>query len=111
MASWCLGGITDALAAAHDATVSMIDTSIVREHQHGACITMSQRQSMGGGHAGGSMSEIRALVDGNGLPVRPALSPGEAYDIRRAGAAGGTAISFSGFRVEMGLVVVELNVA
>jgi hypothetical protein len=28
----------DALAAAHDAAVQMIDTSIVRVHQHGACI-------------------------------------------------------------------------
>ena len=30
--------IMDALAAAHDAAVQMIDTSIVRVHQHGACI-------------------------------------------------------------------------
>jgi transposase len=28
----------DALAAGHDAAVQMIDTSIVRVHQHGACI-------------------------------------------------------------------------
>jgi hypothetical protein len=27
----------DALATAHDAAVQMIDTSIVRVHQHGAC--------------------------------------------------------------------------
>jgi hypothetical protein len=39
--------IMDALAAAHDAAVQMIDTSIVRVHQHGACITRNQRQSMG----------------------------------------------------------------
>ena len=32
------GRIMDALAAAHDASVQMIDTSIVRVHQHGACI-------------------------------------------------------------------------
>jgi transposase len=41
------GSIIDALAAAHDAAVQMIDTSIVRVHQHGACITRNQRQSMG----------------------------------------------------------------
>jgi transposase len=29
--------IMDALAAAHNASVQMIDTSIVRVHQHGAC--------------------------------------------------------------------------
>src|SRR6478672_9675934 len=36
------GRIIDALAAAHDAAVQMIDTSIVRVHQHGACITRNQ---------------------------------------------------------------------
>jgi transposase len=29
--------IMDALAAGHDAAVQMIDTSVVRVHQHGAC--------------------------------------------------------------------------
>jgi transposase len=38
------GCIIDALAAALDAAVQMIDTSIVRVHQHGACITRNQRQ-------------------------------------------------------------------
>jgi hypothetical protein len=28
----------DALAAGHDPTVQMIDTSIVRVYQHGACV-------------------------------------------------------------------------
>jgi transposase len=32
------GGIMNALAATHDATVQMIDTSIIRVHQHAACI-------------------------------------------------------------------------
>src|SRR5215510_6219409 len=36
-----------ALANARDAAVQMIDTSIVRVHQHGACITRNRRQSMG----------------------------------------------------------------
>jgi len=62
----------------------MIDTSIVRVHQHGACITRNQRQSMGRSR-GGLTSKIHAVVDGNGLPVRLALSPGEAHDVRLAG--------------------------
>jgi transposase len=74
----------DALAAAHDAAVQMIDTSIVRVHQHGACITRNQRQSMGRSR-GGLTSKIHAVVDSNGLPVRLALSPGEAHDVRLAG--------------------------
>jgi transposase len=62
----------------------MIDTSIVRVHQHGACITRNQRQSMGRSR-GGLTSKIHAVVDSNGLPVRLALSPGEAHDVRLAG--------------------------
>ena len=78
------GRIIDALAAAHDAAVQMIDTSIVRVHQHGACITRNRRQSMGRSR-GGLTSKIHAVVDSNGLPVRLALSPGEAHDVRLAG--------------------------
>jgi transposase len=37
--------LIDALAAAHDATIQMIDASIVRAHQHGACIIRNRRQS------------------------------------------------------------------
>ena len=78
------GAAHDALAGAHDAAVQMIDTSIVRVHQHGACITRNQRQSMGRSR-GGLTSKIHAVVDSNGLPVRLALSPGEAHDVRLAG--------------------------
>ena len=34
---------------------------------------------------GGLTSKIHAVVDSNGLPVRLALSPGEAHDVRLAG--------------------------
>ena len=34
----------DALAAGHDAAVQMIDTSVVRVHQHGACIADNNHQ-------------------------------------------------------------------
>ena len=76
--------IMSALAGAHDAAVQMIDTSIVRVHQHGACITRNRRQSMGRSR-GGLTSKIHALVDTNGLPVRLALTAGEAHDNRLAG--------------------------
>lgn len=68
------GRIIDALAAANDPGVQMIDTSIVRVHQHGACITRNQRQSMGRSR-GGLTSKIHAVVDGNGLPVRWRRAP------------------------------------
>jgi transposase len=71
--------IMDALAKAHDASVQMIDTSIVRVHQHGACIIRNRKQSMGRSR-GGLTSKIHAVVDTNGLPVRLALTAGEAHD-------------------------------
>ena len=73
-----------ALAGAHDAAVQMIDTSIVRVHQHAACVTRNRRQSMGRSR-GGLTRKIHAVVDGNGLPVWLALTGGEAHDNRLAG--------------------------
>jgi transposase len=73
--------IMDALAVAHDAAVQMIDTSIVRVHQHGACITNNAGQHMGRSR-GGLTSKIHVVVDGNGLPVRLGLTGGQAHDNR-----------------------------
>ena len=56
------------LAAGHDAAVQMIDTSVVRVHQHGACIANNNHQDMGRSR-GGLTSKIHAVVDTNGLPV------------------------------------------
>ena len=71
----------EALAAAHDTTAQMIDTSIVRVHQHEACIAGNQKQDMGRSR-GGLTSKVHAVVDANGLLVRLGLSPGEAHDNR-----------------------------
>jgi transposase len=75
--------IMTALATTHDASVQMIDTSIVRVHQHGACIIRNRKQSMGRSR-GGLTSKIHAVVDSNGLPVRLAITAGEAHDNRPA---------------------------
>jgi transposase len=53
-------------------------------HQHAACITWNKRQFMGRSR-GGLTSKIHALVDTNGLPIRLALTAGEAHDNRLAG--------------------------
>jgi transposase len=71
----------EALAASHDAAVQMIDTSIVRVHQHGACIASNRQEDMGRSR-GGLTSKIHAVVDAVGLPVRLGLTPGEAHDNR-----------------------------
>ena len=78
--------IMNTLAGAHDDAVKMIDTSIVRVHQHGACLTRNRRQSRGRSR-GGLTSKIHAVVDTNGLPVRLALTAGEAHDNWLAGRA------------------------
>jgi transposase len=59
----------------------MIDTAIVRVHQHAACITDNVQQDMGRSR-GGLTSKIHAAVDTNGLPVYLALTPDEAHDNR-----------------------------
>jgi transposase len=66
-----------------DAAVQMTDTSIVRVHQHGACVSRNKGQSMARSR-GGLTSKIHAVVDSNGLPVRLALTAGEAHDNRLA---------------------------
>jgi transposase len=73
--------IMDALAAGCNAAVQMIDTSVGRVHQHGACIADNNHQDMGRSR-GGLTSKIHAVVDTNGLPVHLALTPGEAHDNR-----------------------------
>ena len=65
----------------HNAAVQMIDTSIVRVHQHGACIAGNKEQLMGRSR-GGLTSKIHAVVDTNGMPLRLALTTGEAHDNR-----------------------------
>ena len=65
----------------HNAAVQMIDTSIVRVHQHGACIAGNKEQLMGRSR-GGLTSKIHAGVDTNGMPLRLALTTGEAHDNR-----------------------------
>jgi transposase len=57
----------------------MIDTSVVRVHQHGASIAGNAEQHMARSREG-LASKIHAVVDANGLPVHLGLMPGEAHD-------------------------------
>jgi hypothetical protein len=68
----------NALVTAHDAAVPMIDKSIVRVHQHVVCIARNRRQS------GRSRRGQTSMADSSGLPVRLALTTGEAHDNRLA---------------------------
>jgi hypothetical protein len=71
----------EALTAALDAAVQMIDASVVRVHQHGACIAGNREQHIGRSR-GGLTSKVHAVVYADGLPVRPDFTPGEAHDNR-----------------------------
>jgi transposase len=74
-------GIMQALTAARDAAVQMIDTSMVRVHQHAACIADSGNQAVGRSR-GGLTSKLHAVVDGKGLPLRLGITAGQAHDNR-----------------------------
>jgi hypothetical protein len=64
----------DALTAAHDAVVQMIDTSVVRVHQHGACVADNERQHTGGSR-GGLTSKIALWSTPMAFPYNWALHP------------------------------------
>jgi len=70
-----------ALTAAPNAPVQMIDTSMVRVHQHAACIADSGNQAVGRSR-GGLTSKLHVVVDGNGLPLRLGITAGQAHDNR-----------------------------
>ena len=82
---WRTAGIWDlileALAETHYGSVQMIDTSIVRVHQHGGCAGGGETRLMGRSR-GGLTTKIYACVDTNGLPVRLELTTSEAHDNR-----------------------------
>src|SRR5258708_37007243 len=60
--------IMEALAASHDAAVQMIDTSVVRVHQHGACIAHHNHQDKGSFRESYSC-KIPTGIDTNSMPV------------------------------------------
>ena len=80
---WRRAGIWDqimnALTAAHDAAEQMIDTSIVRVRQYGACVADNKQQHLGRSR-GGLTSKIHAVVDANGLPVQLDRTPVQTHD-------------------------------
>jgi len=76
--------IMGALAARHDVAVQMIDTSVVRLHQHGACIADNNHQDITitkiwGAHEGSDEQDSRGGVT-NGLPSISPFTPGETHD-------------------------------
>lgn len=80
---WAKAGVWlrvfEALAAASPQSMQLIDSSIIRAHQHAA----GGKKGRGSRHRrsrGGLTSKIHVVVDEHGLPVRLALTPGQASD-------------------------------
>src|SRR6476619_6970823 len=82
---WRRAGVWDsimaALATAPNAAVQMIDTSMVRVHQHASCIADSGKEAVGRSR-GGLTCKLHVVVDGRGLPLRLGITAGQAHDNR-----------------------------
>ncbi len=85
---WRKAGIWDDILAAmtdrRDADVQMLDTSVVRVHQHAGCAKKCESNCTGRSR-GGLTTKIHAVVDAKGRPIRLALSAGQEHDSLLAG--------------------------
>ena len=73
--------LLDAVSAAYDGDIVMIDSSCVRVHQHGAGAKKGDlRIRAWDSPAGGLTTKIHALVDAEGRPIRIELTAGQAGD-------------------------------
>ena len=63
---------------AHGQRVAPYGT-MVRVHQHAACIADSSNQAVGRSR-GGLTSKLHVVVDGKGLPLRLGITAGQAHD-------------------------------
>lgn len=80
---WRYAGVWDRILAAishrEDAEVQMIDSTIVRAHQHASCIPNSAEEAIGCSR-GGMSTKIHAVVDAKGLPLHVAITGGQQHD-------------------------------
>jgi transposase len=72
--------LMDAIIAAHDGKVQMIDSTVVRVHQQAAAQKKQAGDACIGRSRGGLTTKLHVRVVGNGLPVQLELSPGQAND-------------------------------
>ncbi len=70
----------DAITAAHDRDIQMVDSPPVRAHQQTATAKKGDRDHCLGRSRGGLTTKIHAVVDAQGLPIRLGLTAGQAHD-------------------------------
>ncbi len=80
---WRCAGVWDSILTVishqDDADIQMIDSTIVRAHQHASCIQNSAGEDFGRSR-GGLTTKIHAVVDANGLPLNVAITGGQQHD-------------------------------
>ncbi|NHN90338.1 IS5 family transposase [Acetobacter conturbans] len=86
---WCESGVIERifrhLAADHDNAYMMIDSTIVRAHQHSAGARKKGGADQAIGRSrGGLTTKIHAIVDAAGKAVALSLTPGQRADITEA---------------------------
>ena len=69
------------LSADSDDEYAMIDSSIVRAHQHSAVATTKRESEAIGRSKGGLSTKINTIVDALGNPIGFVLTPGQACDL------------------------------
>ncbi|MBB3133252.1 IS5 family transposase [Rhizobium pisi] len=74
----------DALTSPSDDNVTMIDGTSVRVHQLAATLKADHQDRCFGRSRGGLTTKIHAVTDGNGLPIKVAITPGNAHDLTAA---------------------------
>jgi transposase len=70
----------DAIAAAHDGDIQMIDSTSVRAHQQAATAKRGGADHCLGRSRGGLTTKIHVVADAQGLPIRLGLTAGQADD-------------------------------
>jgi transposase len=77
--------ILEAVSAAYEGDIQMIDSSSIRVHQHAANAKKKMADpALMGRSRGGLTTKIHALVDALGLPILLKLTEGQAHDGRSA---------------------------
>ena len=74
------GRMMDAITAAYDGDIQMIDSTSIRAHQQAATAKKGDRDHCLGRSRGGLTTKIHAVVDAQGLPIRLGLTAGQAHD-------------------------------
>jgi transposase len=72
--------LMEAITAAHDGDIQMIDSISVRAHQQAATAKKAGADHCLGRSRGGLTTKIHVVVDAQGLPIRLGLTAGQTHD-------------------------------